>query len=67
MSTQSATGYTNTSYLANGTTYYYKVRALKANGTASAYSSVVTITYGTVPPPLPLRCARPRPTPPASP
>ena len=48
MSTQSATGYTNTSYLANGTTYYYKVRALKANGTASAYSSVVTITYGTV-------------------
>ena len=51
MSTQSATGYTNTSYLANGTTYYYKVRALKANGTASAYSSVVTITYGTVPAP----------------
>ena len=51
MSTQSATGYTNTSYLANGTTYYYKVRALKANGTASAYSSVVTITYGTVPTP----------------
>ena len=49
--TQSATGYTNTSYLANGTTYYYKVRALKANGTASAYSSVVTITYGTVPTP----------------
>ena len=42
---------TNTSYLANGTTYYYKVRALKANGTASAYSSVVTITYGTVPTP----------------
>ena len=51
MSTQSATGYTNTSYLANGTTYYYKVRALKASGTASAYSSVVTITYGTVPTP----------------
>ena len=51
MSTQSATGYTNTSYLANGTTYYYKVRALKENGTASAYSSVVTITYGTVPTP----------------
>ena len=51
MSTQSATGYTNTSYLANGTTYYYKVRAMKANGTASAYSSVVTITYGTVPTP----------------
>ena len=51
MSTQSATGYTNTSYLANGNTYYYKVRALKANGTASAYSSVVTITYGTVPTP----------------
>ena len=51
MSTQSATGYTNTSYLTNGTTYYYKVRALKANGTASAYSSVVTITYGTVPTP----------------
>ena len=51
MSTQSATGYTNTSYLANGTTYYYKIRALKANGTASAYSSVVTITYGTVPTP----------------
>ena len=51
MSTQSATGYTNTSYLATGTTYYYKVRALKANGTASAYSSVVTITYGTVPTP----------------
>ena len=51
MSTQSAAGYTNTSYLANGTTYYYKVRALKANGTASAYSSVVTITYGTVPTP----------------
>ena len=51
MSAQSAAGYTNTSYLANGTTYYYKVRALKANGTASAYSSVVTITYGTVPTP----------------
>ncbi len=51
MSTQSATGYTNTSYLTNGTTYYYKVRALKANGIASAYSSVVTITYGTVPTP----------------
>ena len=51
MSTQSVTGYTNTSYLTNGTTYYYKVRALKANGTASAYSSVVTITYGTVPTP----------------
>ena len=33
MSTQSATGYTNTSYLANGTTYYYKVRAKNANST----------------------------------
>ena len=50
-STTTGTAYTNTSYLANGTTYYYKVRALKANGTASAYSSVVTITYGTVPTP----------------
>ena len=50
-STVTGTSYTNTSYLANGTTYYYKVRALKANGTASAYSSVVTITYGTVPTP----------------
>ena len=50
-STVTGTSYTNTSYIENGNTYYYKVRALKANGTASAYSSVVTITYGTVPTP----------------
>ena len=45
MSTQSATGYTNTSDLTNGNTYYYKVRALDANGTAGAWSSVVSVTY----------------------
>ena len=45
MSTQSATGYTNTSYLTNGNTYYYKVRALDANGTAGAWSSIVSVTY----------------------
>ena len=45
MSNQSATGYTKTSYLANGTTYYYKVRALDANGTAGAWSSIVSVTY----------------------
>ena len=50
-STTTGTAYTNSSYLTSGATYYYKVRALKANGTASAYSSVVTITYGTVPTP----------------
>ena len=43
--------YTNSAVLTDGAAYYYKVRALKANGTASAYSSVVTITYGTVPTP----------------
>ena len=45
MSTQSATGYTNTSDLTNGNTYYYKVRALDANGTAGAWSSIVSVTY----------------------
>ena len=45
MSTQSATGYTNTSDLTNGNTYYYKVRALDAKGTAGAWSSIVSVTY----------------------
>ena len=44
-STVTGTSYTNTSYLANGTTYYYKVRALKSNGTAGAWSSIVSVTY----------------------
>lgn len=33
-----------------GTTYYYKVRALTANGTASAFSNIVSRTCATVPP-----------------
>ena len=44
-STVTGTSYTNTSYLANGTTYYYKVRALKSDGTAGAWSSIVSVTY----------------------
>ena len=44
-STQTSTGYTNSSYLTSGSTYYYKVRALDANGTAGAWSSVVSVTY----------------------
>ena len=44
-STVTGTSYTNTSYIENGTTYYYKVRALDANGTAGAWSSVVSVTY----------------------
>ena len=44
-STQTSTGYTNSSYLTSGSTYYYKVRALDTNGTAGAWSSVVSVTY----------------------
>ena len=43
--TVTGTSYTNTSYIENGNTYYYKVRALDANGTAGAWSSVVSVTY----------------------
>ena len=44
-STVTGTSYTNTSYIENGNTYYYKVRALDANGTAGAWSSIVSVTY----------------------
>ena len=44
-STVTGTSYTNTSYIENGNTYYYKVRALKSDGTASAWSSIVSVTY----------------------
>ena len=44
-STQTSTGYTNSAYLTSGSTYYYKVRALDANGTAGAWSSIVSVTY----------------------
>ena len=44
-STQTSTSYTNSSYLTSGTTYYYKVRALDASGTAGAWSSIVSVTY----------------------
>ena len=44
-STVTGTSYTNTSYIENGNTYYYKVRALDANGTAGAWSSIVSATY----------------------
>ena len=44
-STQTSTGYTNSACLTSGSTYYYKVRALDANGTAGAWSSVVSVTY----------------------
>ena len=44
-STTTGTSYTNTGYIENGNTYYYKVRALDANGTAGAWSSVVSVTY----------------------
>ena len=44
-STVTGTSYTNTSYIENGNTYYYKVRALDANGTAGAWSSVASVTY----------------------
>ena len=44
-STTTGTAYTNTSYIENGNTYYYKVRALDANGTAGAWSSIVSVTY----------------------
>ena len=44
-STVTGTSYTNTSYIENGNTYYYKVRALKSNGTAGAWSSIVSVTY----------------------
>ena len=55
-STVTGTSFTNTSYIENGTTYYYKVRALDANGTAGAWSSIVSVTYraastGTLPAP----------------
>ena len=44
-STATGTSYTNTSYIENGNTYYYKVRALKSDGTAGAWSSIVSVTY----------------------
>ena len=44
-STVTGTSYTNTSYIEDGNTYYYKVRALKSDGTAGAWSSVVSVTY----------------------
>ena len=44
-STVTGTSYTNTSYIEDGNTYYYKVRALDANGTAGAWSSIVSVTY----------------------
>ena len=44
-STVTGTSYTNTDYIENGNTYYYKVRALDANGTAGAWSSIVSVTY----------------------
>ena len=44
-STVAGTSYTNTSYIENGNTYYYKVRALDADGTAGAWSSIVSVTY----------------------
>ena len=55
-STTTGTSYTNTGYIENGNTYYYKVRALDANGTAGAWSSIVSVTYraastGTLPAP----------------
>ena len=55
-STVTGTSYTNTSYIENGNTYYYKVRALKSDGTAGAWSSIVSVTYraastGTLPAP----------------
>ena len=55
-STVTGTSYTNTSYIEDGNTYYYKVRALDANGTAGAWSSIVSVTYratstGTLPAP----------------
>ena len=55
-STVTGTSYTNTSYIENGNTYYYKVRALDANGTAGPWSSIVSVTYraastGTLPAP----------------
>ena len=55
-STVTGTSYTNTSYIENGNTYYYKVRALKSDGTAGAWSSIVPVTYraastGTLPAP----------------
>ena len=44
-STQTSTGYTNSAYLTSGSMYYYKVCALDANGTAGAWSSIVSVTY----------------------
>ena len=44
-STTTGTSYTNTSYIEDGNTYYYKVRALKSDGTAGAWSSIVSVTY----------------------
>ena len=44
-STVTGTSYTNISYIENGNTYYYKVRALDANGTAGTWSSIVSVTY----------------------
>ena len=43
--TVTGTSYTNTSYIEDGNTYYYKVRALDANGTAGTWSSIVSVTY----------------------
>ena len=50
--TTSSTSYTNTSAVA-GYTYYYKVKAISANGNASDYSAVKSITCD---------CAQPVPT-----
>ena len=44
-STVTGTSYTNISYIEDGNTYYYKVRALKSDGTAGAWSSIVSVTY----------------------
>ena len=44
-STTTGTSYTNTSYIEDGNTYYYKVRALKSDGTAGTWSSIVSVTY----------------------
>ena len=43
--TVTGTSYTNTSYIENGNTYCYKVRALKSDGSYGPYSSVVSVTY----------------------
>ena len=44
-STVTGTSYTNTSYIEDGNTYYYKVRALGSDGSYGPYSSVASVTY----------------------